>query len=145
MTRICLPNRREAETIGFFPDGRPEEVFARQAKSGCDLDYLLDDACVALSLLLQYGVESSAFARSMGRTDEVAIAMANLPGTRPASIIGAPTDRLTEYAASEGRVRLNRRVADALNDTSGTILARDDEGYSGEPPRASGGISRTAS
>ena len=113
MTRICLPNRRPNETtnltfgglrfavtIGFFPDGRPGEVFASGAKSGCDLDYLLDDACVALSLLLQYGVEPSAFAHSMGRTDEVAIGVANtnLPGTKPASIIGALADRLVEVA-----------------------------------------------
>ena len=114
MTRICLPNRRPNETtnltfgglrfsvtIGFFPDGRPGEVFASGAKSGCDLDYLLDDACVALSLLLQHGVEPVALARSMGRTGEMVIAHANsnVPGTRPASIIGVLADHLVEVAS----------------------------------------------
>ena len=102
MTRNRLPNRRSNETttlvfgglrfavaIGFFPDGRPGEVFASGAKSGCDLDTLLDDACVALSLLLQHGVEPAALARSMGRAGD---------GATPASIIGALADRLVEVA-----------------------------------------------
>jgi hypothetical protein len=100
MTRNRLPTRRPNETatllfgglhfavtIGIYPDGRPGEVFASGAKSGCDLDYLLDDACVALSLLLQYGIEPAALARSVGRTGD---------GTTPASIIGALADLLAE-------------------------------------------------
>ena len=103
MTRERLPNRRPNETvslmfggmsfavtIGFFPtDGRPGEVFASGAKSGCDLDYLLDDSCVALSLLLQHGVEPAALANSMGRAGD---------GATPASIIGALADRLREVS-----------------------------------------------
>ncbi|CAK0762601.1 putative Ribonucleotide reductase [uncultured Gammaproteobacteria bacterium] len=100
MTRERLPNRRPNETttlvfggmsfsvtIGVFPDGRPGEVFASGAKIGCDLDYLLDDACVALSLLLQHGVEPAALVGSMGRAGD---------GATPASIIGALADRLAE-------------------------------------------------
>jgi hypothetical protein len=106
MTRERLPNRRPNETttlvfgglrfavtIGFFPaDGRPGEVFASGAKSGCDLDYLLDDACVALSLLLQHGVEPAALANSMGRVGD---------GVTPASLIGALADRLAERKAAD--------------------------------------------
>ncbi|MEI8396857.1 MAG: ribonucleotide reductase [Rhodospirillaceae bacterium] len=120
MTRTRLPDRRPNETIdlffgglrfsvsfGFYPDGRIGEVFASGAKSGCDMDYLLDDACVALSLLLQHGVEPAVLANSMGRTEEIAVGHfrsdSGLPATRPASIIGALADRLTEYAAIEGR------------------------------------------
>ncbi|MEI7605760.1 MAG: ribonucleotide reductase [Rhodospirillaceae bacterium] len=105
MTRERLPNRRPNETttlvfggmsfamtIGFFPaNDRPGEVFASGAKSGCDLDYLLDDACVALSLLLQHGVEPAALAKSMGRAGD---------GATPASIIGALADRLAEREAA---------------------------------------------
>ena len=100
MTREALPNRRPNETtalvfgglrfavtIGLFPDGRPGEVFASGAKPGCDLDYLLDDACVALSLLLQHGVEPAALAKSMGRAGD---------GATPASLIGALADRLAQ-------------------------------------------------
>ena len=103
MTRQRLSNRRPNETtmlvfggmsfavtIGFFPaNDRAGEVFASGAKSGCDLDYLLDDACVALSLLLQHGVQPVALARSMGRSGD---------GITPASIIGALADRLVEVA-----------------------------------------------
>ena len=105
MTRNRLPNRRPNETttlvfggmsfavtIGFFPaNDRPGEVFASGAKSGCDLDYLLDDACVALSLLLQHGVQPAALAKSMGRSGD---------GVTPASIIGALADRLAEQEAA---------------------------------------------
>jgi len=104
MTRERLANRRPNETttlvfggmsfavtIGFFPDGRPGEVFASGAKPGCDLDYLLDDACVALSLLLQHGVEPAALAKSMGRAGD---------GVTPASLIGALADRLAEPEAA---------------------------------------------
>ena len=104
MTRERLPNRRPNETttlvfggmsfavtIGIFPNDRPGEVFASGAKSGCDLDYLLDDACVALSLLLQHGVAPAALAKSMGRAGD---------GATPASIIGALADRLAEPEAA---------------------------------------------
>lgn len=95
MTRTRLPDRRLAETVdltfagqrftvtvGFFPDGHPGEVFADGAKVGSDLAGLLDDACVVVSLLLQYGVRPAALASSMGR----------LGDSRPASLIGAVID-----------------------------------------------------
>jgi len=107
MTRTRLPNRRPnqtttlvfgshrfAVTIGFCTSGGLGEVFASGAKSGCDLDYLLDDACVALSLLLQHGVAPVALAASMGRTGD---------GHTPASVIGALADHLVEVAAESGR------------------------------------------
>lgn len=47
------------------------------------MERLLDDACVALSLLLQHGVSPDALASSMGRLGD---------GASPASIIGALAD-----------------------------------------------------
>ena len=51
MTRMRLPERRAAETvrlecdgtqfmvtIGFYPDGRPGEVFTHGARSGSNMD-----------------------------------------------------------------------------------------------------------
>ena len=66
-------------TIGFFADGHPGEIFCDGAKIGSEMDLLIDDACVALSMLLQYGAEPQALAHSMGRLGDGA----------PASIIGA--------------------------------------------------------
>ncbi len=92
MIRSRLANRRLNETvdlhfegqryhvtIGYFADGRPGEVFCHGAKVGSGMDLLIDDACVALSMLLQYGVEPVSLAHSMGR----------LGNGAPASIIGA--------------------------------------------------------
>jgi hypothetical protein len=47
------------------------------------MDGILDDACIALSLLLQHGVEPTALATSMGRLGD---------GKTPASVIGALAD-----------------------------------------------------
>jgi hypothetical protein len=70
MTRARLPDRRFAETvvlehcgkrfmvtIGFYPDGRPGEVFTHGIRTGSGLDALLADACVVVSCLIQHGVE----------------------------------------------------------------------------------------
>ena len=92
MIRSRLANRRLNETvdlhfegqhyhvtIGYFADGQPGEVFCHGAKVGSGMDLLIDDACVALSMLLQHGAEPMALVHSMGR----------LGDSTPASIIGA--------------------------------------------------------
>jgi len=103
MTRCRLPHRRPsitaelvhdghayAASVGFDPsDGRVGEVFTHGAKVGSAMDGILDDACVALSLLLQHGIEPSALTSSMGRLGD---------GTSPASIIGALADLLAREA-----------------------------------------------
>ncbi len=99
MTRARLPHRRFAATsdlehggsrftvtVGFYPDGRPGEVFTHGTRTGSTLDGLLSDACVVVSLLLQHGVEPSDLAASMGR----------LGNAEPASVIGAVIDLVTQ-------------------------------------------------
>ena len=105
--RTRLPNRRPSETtlvshdgrdyavtIGFDPaTGAVREVFATDAKSGSAMDGILNDACVALSLLLQHGDEPATLAHSMGRLDGDPV---NRPSDKvlpPASIIGASCQR----------------------------------------------------
>ena len=95
MTRTRLANRRPAETvelehggtrftvtIGFYPDGRPGEVFTHGIRTGSALDALLADACIVISCLFQHGVEPSELAASVGR----------LGNAEPASVIGAVID-----------------------------------------------------
>jgi hypothetical protein len=66
--RARLPNRRPAETIaferdgsryqmtvGYFPDGRPGEVFLNADRVDSFLDAMASDAAIAISLALQYG------------------------------------------------------------------------------------------
>ena len=104
MTRTRLPDRRAAETvllehdgtrfmvtIGFYPDGRPGEVFTHGARSGSNLDALLADACVVVSCLIQHGVEPRELAGSMGR----------LGNAEPASIIGAVVDLVAAASAAQ--------------------------------------------
>lgn len=101
MSRRRLPNRRPSVTrmlvhdgsayavsLGFDPvDGWLGEVFTHGAKVGSNMDGILDDASVALSLLLQHGVEPAALSGTMGRLGD---------GKTPASIIGALADLLTQ-------------------------------------------------
>ena len=104
MTRARLPHRRPAETVqleyggtrftvtvGFYPDGRPGEVFTHGARTGSNLDAVLADACVAVSCLMQHAVEPRELAASMGR----------LGNAEPASIIGAVVDLVANTIAPE--------------------------------------------
>ena len=104
MSRQRLPERRPNITIPFAYDGgaysttlgfdirdhRIAEVFIHGAKVGSGIDRILDDACVALSLLLQHGIDPAALACSMGRLGD---------GETPASIIGALADLVASEAA----------------------------------------------
>ena len=74
MSRTRLPDRRPSMTMQFVyeantysvtlgfdvANNRIGEVFTHGAKVGSAMDRILDDACVALSLLLQHGVEPAA-------------------------------------------------------------------------------------
>jgi hypothetical protein len=135
MTRTSLPNRRPNETvelmfndtryevtIGFFPTtGRVGEVFTHGAKVGSAMDAILDDACVALSLLLQHGVAPSALAASMGRDGN---------GKRPSSIIGGLADLLEEadrvHVGDSGPCEAE--VADTATDAKTTGVAHTRRG-----------------
>jgi hypothetical protein len=102
MMRVRLPNRRAAETvnldydgarfmvtIGFYPDGRPGEVFVHGARSGSGMDALLADACVVVSCLIQHGVVPTELGASMGRFSNAV----------PASVIGAVVDLVATAGA----------------------------------------------
>ena len=105
MIRRRLPNRRSSLTVeiahdgciyavilGFDPaDWWLGEVFAHGAKVGSAMDGILDDGCIALSLLLQHGVEPTSLAVSMGRLGD---------RVSPASIIGALADLIAREARS---------------------------------------------
>jgi hypothetical protein len=106
MTRVRLPDRRAAETfrldydgtrymvtIGFYPDGRPGEVFTHGARSGSSMDALLADACVVVSCLIQHGAEPADLSTSMGR----------LGDARPASVIGAVVDLVAAASIAQHR------------------------------------------
>ncbi len=66
--RARLPNRRLAistsfhrdgarfeMTAGYYPDGRPGEIFLNADRANSLLDFLMSDAAILASLALQYG------------------------------------------------------------------------------------------
>ena len=113
VARQRLPDRRPNETrvirwagsddqptefsvmVGFFMDGRPGEVFANGHKIGSAMQSILEDSCVAISLALQGGVRPEDLSHSMGRTP------VSKTKTRPASIIGAIAEVLTQGLGAE--------------------------------------------
>ena len=78
------------EAIGFDLTGRPRETFARLEKTGSDLDLLLDDIGVLISLALQHGASPADLAHSMGRVSS---------GER-SSILGHLVDALAAEVAA---------------------------------------------
>jgi hypothetical protein len=108
--RNRLPNRRRAETqalamggmiltatIGFAPDGRPQELFLSGAKDGSGLAAILEDASVVISVALQQGIRAAALAKSIARIPE----SLEGPALKPASPIGAALDLLVDFEASK--------------------------------------------
>ena len=85
--RHVLPKRRPSETlkvtnldgqaihltIGYDPADpeRPREVFYSAGfKSGSQIEFQIQDACVMFSLLLQHGLRVDEIAKSLSRTEQ---------------------------------------------------------------------------
>ena len=104
--RRRLPERRLSETrrlvwagqtihvtVGHGPDSlEPREIFyAGGYRSGSDMEALVSDLCVALSVMLQHeGVTAAALRKSMGDTFDV-----RTGEPMPASILGLLLEELT--------------------------------------------------
>ena len=106
--RKRLPNRREIVTteieaggirahasIGFGPDRRPAEIFLRpkSGRVGSDVDFLVDDVAIVISVALQHGITPEVLGRSLGYH----------PGGEPASVIGAAIALIAEHQPPKRR------------------------------------------
>jgi hypothetical protein len=81
MSREPLPSRRYSESfdlmhngicyavqVGFYPDGRPGEVFMGMAKAaGTGMDVEARDIAILISLLLQHGATPATIAHALTR------------------------------------------------------------------------------
>lgn len=78
--RARLPNKRACETIaferdgsryyltvGFYPDGRPGEIFLNHDRGDSLLDVLTSDAAILASLALQHGCTLETIAHALKR------------------------------------------------------------------------------
>lgn len=104
--RRRLPNRRFSETrklawsgrtifvtVGYGRDGlEPREIFYSAGySSGSDMEALVSDLCIALSVMLQHeGVTAATLGRSMGETFDL-----RTGDPMPASILGLLLDELS--------------------------------------------------
>ena len=95
--RKRLPNRRPAistsferagarfeMTAGYYPDGRPGEIFLAADRANSLLDFLMSDAAILASLALQYGAP----------LDEIRHALKRDARGMAASPIGAALDKI---------------------------------------------------
>ncbi len=85
--------------FGFHRTGAVREVFINNRKVGSELEGMLQDGCVLISLLLQHHVAPAELARSVGRhgTDP------DKPEqTVPTSILGVVVDAVVQVQAEDG-------------------------------------------
>jgi len=66
--RFTVGESKGYVTVGFYPDGRPGEVFFRMAKTGSTISGLLDTLAIAVSIGLQHGIPLAAFVDKFTRT-----------------------------------------------------------------------------
>ena len=78
-------------TVGEYEDGRPGEVWVHGAKVGSEIDALLDDASILMSVLIQVGYDTEDIKHSLGRVN----------GGRRASIIGVMADLLHDETSRD--------------------------------------------
>lgn len=96
MTRALVHGGQEFTlTIGFDLDGQPREVFADGTKIGSDMAHIIADACVVISLALQYGCTPEGLPKSLGRVPDT---MRGADTYLPASVLGVIADTLAETA-----------------------------------------------
>jgi hypothetical protein len=89
-------------TVGFDPEGHPREVFADAARHGSDVAHVLADACVVISLALQYGCPPAALPKSLGRVPDFA---RGAGACLPASVLGVIAEVVAETALEMDALR----------------------------------------
>jgi hypothetical protein len=107
--RERLPDRRPSVTVtldwsghvfaitaGHAADGRVREVFASGLRGGSDMQRLVEDACVVISIALQWGAGPGDLKRSLGSVPD----SADETIAKPASVIGAIVAAIEQLEAS---------------------------------------------
>lgn len=106
--RLVWDQQAWSITVGFDPMGRAREVFVCAERSSSQLEAVISDGCILLSILLQLGVPSAELWRHLGRegTDP------SLPAATP---IGLVAKRLVQIEAELGeQLRDAYRAAGAI-------------------------------
>ena len=85
---LAVNNALITVCVGFDALGNPAEVFLNSGKPGSMIDGLLGDAAVEISVALQWSLNASMLAKSVGRLDRAGSA---------ASAIGAALDFVVSF------------------------------------------------
>lgn len=109
MPRQRLPNRRPAVngvlrhgnrefilSVGFTTQGRAAEVFLDGHKTGSDAELLVDDLCIVLSMLLQFGARPEKILAALQRPGR--------DGDADRSLIEALLEQVTRIEADGGAI-----------------------------------------
>ena len=99
--RERLPNRRQCESFEFrhagldftlaagcYPDGRVAEIFLSSHKPGSPIEAIARDAAVTVSIALQFGADLETIRQALTKDHDGG----------PATLLGAPLDKLAEAA-----------------------------------------------
>ena len=99
--RVRLPNRRQhiiaqlaaglTASVGLDAVGHPKEIFLSGAKAGSEMEAIISDTSVVISLALQHGLTAETLRHSIARTP-----VENGTGIQPASVIGLALDLIAE-------------------------------------------------
>lgn len=136
--RAHLPPRRPSETrrlqwagrtifvtVGYDPvDGAPKEIFyAGGYRGGSDMEVLVSDLCIALSVMLQHeGLTAATLGKSMSETFDL------LTGeSAPASVLGVLLDELSRPPGFAGLLAEGEGTDAEPADGTGTSGAGDVE------------------
>ncbi len=153
--RTRLPNRRLCAThtlnwndcdlwmgVGYDTSGRAREVFLNGHKVGSEIEAMIQDACVLVSLHLQRGLSAAALARHLGREG-------TYRGATAASLIGLvaegvrrPRRRRERRRATPISVSSRRgtaKAADRCRDAQVFILATPEPAMRPDDPTLTGG------
>jgi hypothetical protein len=112
VTRTPLPTRRQNRLadiqhegrrytvcIGYDAAGQPKEVFVDGAKEGSGMRAILSDACILVSIALQYGAQPFELRHSLGL---VPAFHEGKPTEVRASLIGVLVDALVPLETAGG-------------------------------------------
>lgn len=83
-------------SVGLDDERNVKEIFVTSILGGSDMEALVDDACVAISLLLQHGMDIAEVAKHLGREGVN-------PDAPAASILGVAVARAAELQTEEKR------------------------------------------
>ncbi len=145
--RAHLPSRRPSETrrlawagrtifltVGYDPDGgAPKEIFyAGGYRGGSDMEILVSDLCIALSVMLQHeGVTAETLERSMSETFDLVTG-----DPVPASVLGVLLRELSRPPGFAGLLAAGEETETGPNDGTGISGAGEvEDPASGEAGR----------